>query len=330
MSQSNFLFGLFTGLIVASFPCYFLVFWENNFQVQDICSGSQPCNIGPITNYSLPVVPAERNTRLCGASFARRWVSNAVEKIRLGEYAKRNYMASGDNDRDNSRMFLLPMLTPLCRNERAPTRIGDGDGGKYLCLSDVATDVTADVPCLVYSIGSRNEFSFETIIHSQMKCEIHTFDCTVGSPSPPSSVTYHNWCLGFHGQKDSNFHTFDKMVALLGHQKREISLLKLDCEGYEWHFFAQYLSAIKSGSIQPIRQISFELHACNGVLGGAACNSPFPSMDTWHHINYSWPNSFIELFEQLYTLKYKVVSWEPNNAHCSEYTVVLDFDCANI
>jgi hypothetical protein len=327
------MFLTFTGFLIAIFFCYFQLHAPHQSQASNLrmIFSSENSSVPPCVKQ---VVSAQREKSLCGASFARRWVSNAFAKLRTSEYAKANYMSSGDNDMDNSRMFLLPMLTPVCGNSSvAPTRVGHGDGGKYLCLSDVATDVTKNVPCLVYSIGSRNEFSFETFIHSQKHCEVHTFDCTVGNPSPPSYVTYHNWCIGFHGQKDSNFHTFDRMVSLLGHQEREISLLKIDCEGWEWHFFAQYLSALKLGSVRPIRQISFELHACNGMHSGKLCGgvgSPFPSTDTWPAMNYSWPNSFIELFEQLYTSNYKVVSWEPNNINCCEYTVVLQDDCTNV
>jgi hypothetical protein len=273
--------------------------------------------------------PADKETRLFGPSFARSWASNAVAKLRNGEYSKAKYMASGDTDMDNSKIFLLPMLTPACGNcSGAPTRTGAEVDGKFICLYDIANNVKTNPPCLVYSFGSRNEFSFENFIHLQKNCEIHTFDCTVFDPQPPSFVTYHNWCLGFRGQQDPKFQTFDKIVALLGHQKREISLLKIDIEGWEWHFFSQYLSAIKSGSVQPIKQISFELHACDrNLLSRKGCDwSKFPKEDTWPYMNYSWPNSFIDLFEQLYTFNYKVVSWEPNTFYCAEYTVLLEND----
>jgi hypothetical protein len=271
--------------------------------------------------------PAHQETRLFGPSFARSWASNAVAKLRNGEYAKAKYVASGDTD--NSRTFLLPMLTPACGNcSGAPTRTGAEVDGTFICLYDIANNVKTNPPCLVYSFGSRNDFSFETFIHLQKNCEIHTFDCTVVDPQPPSFVKYHNWCLGFRSQQDPMFHTFDKIVVLLGHQKREISLLKIDIEGWEWHFFSQYLSAIKSESVQPIKQISFALHACDRNLSSRkGCEwSTFPKEDTWPYMNYSWPNSFIDLFEQLYTFNYKVVSWEPNTFYCAKYTVVLEGD----
>jgi hypothetical protein len=191
--------------------------------------------------------PADQETRLFGPSFARSWASNVVAKLRNGEamyFAKAKYMASGDTDMDNSRIFLLPMLTPACGNcSGAPTRTGAEVDGKFVYLYDIENNVKTNPPCLVYSFGSRNEFSFETFIHLQKNCEIHTFDCTVVDPQPPSFVTYHNWCLGFRGQQDPRLHTFDKIVALLGHQKREISLLKIDIEGW---------SGISSLNIYPL------------------------------------------------------------------------------
>ena len=50
-------------------------------------------------------------------------------------------------------------------------RIGQGDGGKLVCdLRRLKQD-----DCLVFSIGSKGDFSFETeILKINSKCEIHT------------------------------------------------------------------------------------------------------------------------------------------------------------
>ena len=69
-----------------------------------------------------------------------------------------------------------------------------GDGPKWVCDP---YRITEKNDCLVYSIGSNNEFSFEEAVHAEIgyKCEIHTFDHTVGAnPSnKPSYVTFHSW-----------------------------------------------------------------------------------------------------------------------------------------
>jgi hypothetical protein len=77
-----------------------------------------------------------------------------------------------------------------CLHER---RIGgNGDGPKWVC------DPHRIDPdnCLVYSFGSNNEFSFEEAILRDIsaKCEIHTFDPTIGpTPSSECSLISLSW-----------------------------------------------------------------------------------------------------------------------------------------
>ena len=61
-----------------------------------------------------------------------------------------------------------------CLHER---RIGRwGDGGKWVCDPHRITLKKAADPCLVYSVGSNNDFSFEEAVPNDisMDCEIHT------------------------------------------------------------------------------------------------------------------------------------------------------------
>jgi hypothetical protein len=100
---------------------------------------------------------------------------------------------------------------------------------------------------VVYSIGSRNDYGFEEMIHRvNPRCEIHTFD--MGKPAhTPSYVTYHQVGLGSASQarryKDLNrssgkvLMTLPQMRAELGHV--EIDVLKIDCDGCEFQTFEQ-------------------------------------------------------------------------------------------
>jgi len=61
----------------------------------------------------------------------------------------------------------------VCQHER---RIGKlGDGGKWICDPHRISD---QEECLVYSVGSNNDFSFEQAVLDKIghHCEIHTFD----------------------------------------------------------------------------------------------------------------------------------------------------------
>ena len=54
-----------------------------------------------------------------------------------------------------------------------------GDGGKWICNPEtIRNGLRNKDGCLVYSVGSNGDTSFETAIHEQLskECEIHTFD----------------------------------------------------------------------------------------------------------------------------------------------------------
>lgn len=133
------------------------------------------------------------------------------------------------------------------------TRFGSpGDGGKWIC--DPHRALTQN-NCVVYSIGSNDEFSFEESIHHfNPKCEIHTFDPTTPHPKNcPPFVSFHPWALG---QFDSPFsYTIPTIMRRLGHNS--VSVLKVDCEGCELDTFIWPSFHVKKGVIQ---QILVEIH----------------------------------------------------------------------
>lgn len=112
-------------------------------------------------------------------------------------------------------------------------RIGNsGDGGKITCLDTPSTEKK----CLIYSVGSNNDFSFENDIHTiYPNCEIHTFDPTVKFPQNPSFVHFHQTFVKKNGQED-------------------IFILKMDCEGCEYTDLEYF--------IHRSNQILLEVHPC--------------------------------------------------------------------
>lgn len=117
-----------------------------------------------------------------------------------------------------------------CRNI---VRIGsDGDGGKHTCRRDPGPG-----PCLVYSVGSNNDFSFEIGVHERYPdCEIHTFDPTVWNPQNPDFVTFH------------------RSTVPQSPPEGGIFMLKMDCEGCE------YTDLL--GLAPAAEQIFVEVHPC--------------------------------------------------------------------
>ena len=129
-----------------------------------------------------------------------------------------------------------------------------GDGGKWVCdphyfllLKD----------CVVYSIGSNNEFSFEEAVHRfNPECEIHTFDPDAPSPeNKPDFVHFHPWKLGSYDSHSEFTFTVQSIMRRLGH--RNITVLKADCEGCELDSFSTPAFPSAPGAVQ---QILIEVH----------------------------------------------------------------------
>jgi len=131
----------------------------------------------------------------------------------------------------------------------AVLRIGKGDGGKMVC--DPYRLAKPD--CLVYSIGSNGDFSFEASVREyNPNCEIHTFDHTWDG-NPPEWLTYHHTGIGLvNGGQFKNIAT---IVQELGHVNRRIDMLKIDCEGCEFDVYPNfYMPGVN------IAQLLIEVH----------------------------------------------------------------------
>jgi hypothetical protein len=107
------------------------------------------------------------------------------------------------------------------------------DGAKIIC-----SVATLQAPCVIYSLGSNGDVSFEQDIIKQTPCEVHTFDCTVASISIVDSQRhiFHKLCIGkSKGNPTPQGPQFDQLNSVmkkLGHTK--LALLKMDIEGSEF------------------------------------------------------------------------------------------------
>jgi Methyltransferase domain len=122
--------------------------------------------------------------------------------------------------------------------------------------------------CIVYSIGSNNQWEFEMDIVKQTPCSVYTFDCT-GPRSrfqvpKHDRIVFHHICLGTQpedGQSDCSSSgkcgptmTLQEIQQKLNH-RNAADLLKMDIEGYEIPLF----QSLKAASKYP-QQILVELH----------------------------------------------------------------------
>ena len=131
----------------------------------------------------------------------------------------------------------VPKDTKCTRVER----IGNtGDGGKLVCVDHIIQNA-----CIVYSLGSRLDFSFEIDVVRRLGCVVHTFDCTVGNPKGvPFGVSFHPWCVGGqdeqkivssdlgHQGETGQYYTLATIMSKLNHPN--VDLLKMDIERYEF------------------------------------------------------------------------------------------------
>lgn len=132
-----------------------------------------------------------------------------------------------------------------------------GDGGKWIC----DPQRLLEDGCIVYSIGCNDNFSFEEAVHHfNPQCEIHTFDPTLSSAPAhkPDYVNFHAWGLGSLDLADNSALRLPTIMQRLGHWHKNITVLKVDCEGCEFDSFSAPSSfTVRTGAIQ---QILMEVH----------------------------------------------------------------------
>jgi hypothetical protein len=119
-------------------------------------------------------------------------------------------------------------------------RVGSSaDGGKGLCL-DVPGPQGED--CVVLSIGSNGDFTFETSMHAIAPlCDIHTFDGTMqtGSRAKLLKAAKPQWVHFHHVNFDSQSHT--SIREMLAKRRQRVWVLKMDCEGCEFESLLPFL-----------------------------------------------------------------------------------------
>ena len=189
---------------------------------------------------------------------------------------------------DNRRWDFLGPVGPRCAHleiygtQRERAGLVDTEAKRACGLSRLPQ-------CIVFSVGSNDQWSFETQLVQQTNCTVHVFDCTMhASVRPPSAighrVTLHRKCLGtappeprrqilrvprdaegkaswsrrywasMEGEMPSAFESFEQLVRRAGID-RAPDLFKMDAEGYEW----SELPKIVASPLAP-QQLAVEMH----------------------------------------------------------------------
>ncbi|XP_069104694.1 probable methyltransferase-like protein 24 [Argopecten irradians] len=159
----------------------------------------------------------------------------------------------------------LSAIQNVCRRS---IRMGNTkDGGWDVCSTEIKQP---DDSCLVYSFGIQFDFSFDDAISTVFGCEVHSFD-----PSMHQKDHLHKANVHFHatGLSDYNGVSNDmaswKMRTLveirkeLNHVDRNIDVIKMDIESWEWNVIPDIL---KTSQLAGVKQFLVEFHANTDVL----------------------------------------------------------------
>jgi hypothetical protein len=207
----------------------------------------------------------------------------------------------------------------VCPRER---RIGKlGDGGKWICDPDRLVSrnerggTTNNKNCLVYSVGSNGDASFEAAVRDKIGCEIHVFDFgdyaeVVGKRS---NATYHQWGIdgksrvvkGRRGETNV-FKTLKQTVEELGHEGRVIDIFKIDCEGCELTSFKSWFEANVT-----LQQILVEVHSSSEKVGERGLHLVAPGTS--------------EFFEELYEKEHYGIFHKEANVQFWQYKPCFEF-----
>lgn len=196
-----------------------------------------------------------------------------------------------------------------CLLERRIGRLGDG--GKWVC--DPHRITASHDSCLVYSVGSNGDASYEAAILQDVSpnCEIHVFDfgnyaqSVAQQTNHNPNVHYHAW--GISDSTEGVFQTLKDTVEKLGHGGRTIDIFKIDCEGCELDTVASWFDANVT-----LQQIVVELH---------------PSMSLLWRPTMKLPET-VHFFTTLHKHGYVITHKEPNIQYqgaglCVEYNFLL-------
>lgn len=137
-----------------------------------------------------------------------------------------------------------------------------GDGPKFVCGVDFLAKKAKNEGCLVYSVGSNNDISFEQAVHSIIGCEIHTFDPYIPEDKFVGNdiVTFHQWGFGEdNSTQGPTFKSAGTVIKELGHTNRAIDIFKIDCEGCEFAVMPPLFESISRGNLK-VNQVQIEIH----------------------------------------------------------------------
>ncbi|XP_045215404.2 probable methyltransferase-like protein 24 [Mercenaria mercenaria] len=183
----------------------------------------------------------------------------------------------------------------------------EGESGYAVCEDQ---KYKPDVPCTVYSFGSRFQFDFEVDVIKNYICEVHTFDPSQplrkGIKVPPG-VHFH--LIGIADKDFTNddgweMQTLSTIMRKLGHSRKTIDILKIDIEGWEWKVLPDILF---SRQFECVKQLAIEVHF--GLQINKTTGFKTFSRNNWGFVS---KNEQIDVLKRLQTFGFKIFKRKAN------------------
>jgi len=153
------------------------------------------------------------------------------------------------------RLIALPQQG-ICRSLKRvggkwpPPYIGV-DGDKFVCMDDFQSDD----PCVVYSFGIANDWTFEDFI-TQFGCSVFAYDPSVKYPANRGDKIQFQQ-KGLADFFSPTMDTLSNYFKTNGHLDKTVQYLKIDIESHELDCFENWFS---SEALIHVKQIALELH----------------------------------------------------------------------
>ncbi|CAG5125002.1 unnamed protein product [Candidula unifasciata] len=182
-------------------------------------------------------------------------------------------------------------------------------------------------PCIVYSFGVGDDFSFDDAVVRHFGCKVYSFDPSMAMNSKQRSDKAFFYKQGIadsdrtlpNGWQMSRFESFR---AGLKHMKIPISIVKLDIEEWEWEVLPDILA---SGHLASVNQLLLELHQCEGCsVYNPQQEDKEPPRDRYIHM--------LELLLELYKQNFRLFHHHPNSAcvYLSKFTMTQRSACIDV
>jgi len=139
-------------------------------------------------------------------------------------------------------------------------RVGNkGDGGWNMCIVPPYRPVQ---PCLIYSFGINNDFSFDDDASAQFKCTVRSLDPSMSASEHKRSDNVWFYKIGLSGHDHVNergwkMMTLDSVMKHFNESTTIIEYLKFDIEYSEWAVIEEMH---KSGVLSRVKQLALEVH----------------------------------------------------------------------